>query len=85
MPLPDYFGYFSVFFARFSEMLAETLISIPMRSYASVTAVFLASVWSYAPAAAAPYISEALPNTEDDAILEYFSVSNASCDPVSFS
>ncbi len=35
--------------------------------------------------AALPFFSEVLPNTEDDANLEYFSVSNASCEPFSLS
>ncbi|MDQ1344343.1 MAG: hypothetical protein QG650_1064, partial [Patescibacteria group bacterium] len=50
-----------------------------MPSFVSVLAIALAaSFFSVTvPAAAFPYFSEVLPNTEDDANLEYFSLRNS--------
>ncbi len=47
--------------------------------------VAIASFLPWPSVAAFPFFSEVLPNTEDDANLEYFSVSNASCEPFSLS
>lgn len=49
------------------------------------TFAVLISFLPFPSAAALPFFSEVLPNTEDDASLEYFSVSNASCEPFSLS
>jgi hypothetical protein len=48
-----------------------------------IVLIFVAAFFAHAHAAF--FISEALPNTTDDASLEYVSVSNASCVPESLS
>lgn len=48
-------------------------------------AVGIAVSSAFAYAYSAPYFSEILPNTENDAALEYFTLRNSACVPLSLS
>lgn len=55
-----------------------------LRPTVSVAAgIAVSSVFAYA--YSAPYFSEILPNTENDAALEYFTLRNPACVPLSLS
>lgn len=56
-----------------------------MPSFKNIFLAVTISLLSIPSGAAFPFFSEVFPNTEDDANLEYFSISNASCVPVSLS